>query len=143
MRRKGVRGPRKFFPPKAAGTGDDPQYDIMDKILRETQPEEALLVRTTFQGTRMHPDMRGSIEGISEENFTPAALINGVLRGMARELYDMYREFSEQVKLEAPVWLLPAMESERIHGCGRRLRRYLRKNWRCPLTWKKQPAERR
>ena len=75
----------------------------MDKILKEAQPEEPLLVRTTFQGTRMHPDMRGSIEGISEENFTPAALINGVLRGMARELYHMYREISEQIKLEAPV----------------------------------------
>lgn len=88
---------------KAAGIGDCPQYDIMDKILKEAQPEEPLLVRTTFQGTRMHPDMRGSIEGISEENFTPAALINGVLRGMARELYHMYREISEQIKLEAPV----------------------------------------
>ena len=88
---------------KAAGIGDCPQYDIMDKILKEAQSEEPLLVRTTFQGTRMHPDMRGSIEGISEENFTPAALINGVLRGMARELYHMYREISEQIKLEVPV----------------------------------------
>ena len=47
-------------------------------------------VRTTFKGTRVDPDLRGSIENISEESFTPEGLIAGVMKGLLDELYDMY-----------------------------------------------------
>ena len=85
---------------KAAGTGDRAQYDIMEKILEQGETADPLKVRTTFQGTRTDPERRGSIEGISENNFTPAALIQGVLDGMAQELYEMYCEIRSQVRLD-------------------------------------------
>ena len=42
--------------------------------------------------------MRGSVLGISEENFTPEALTLGVLYGMAKELEEMYREMGAKRK---------------------------------------------
>ena len=95
----------KFFRlyAEAAGMEDRAQYDIMDKILRTAQGEDKLQVRTTFQGTRTDPGRLGSIEGIREENFTPAALIRGVLEGMAQELYDMYCEMKPWINTETTV----------------------------------------
>ena len=49
-----------------------------------------LTVDTRFAGTRADKTVRGSIQNISTENFTPAALTKGVLEGMVKELYDMY-----------------------------------------------------
>ena len=95
----------KFFRlyAEAAGMEDRAQYEIMDKILRTVQGEDKLQVRTTFQGTRTDPGRLGSIEGIREENFTPAALIRGVLEGMAQELYDMYCEMKPWINTETTV----------------------------------------
>ena len=95
----------KFFRlyAEAAGMEDRAQYEIMDKILRTVQGEDKLQVRTTFQGTRTDPGLLGSIEGIREENFTPAALIRGVLEGMAQELYDMYCEMKPWINTETTV----------------------------------------
>ena len=95
----------KFFRlyAEAAGMEDRAQYDIMDKILRTAQGEDKLQVGTTFQGTRIDPGLLGSIEGIREENFTPAALIRGVLEGMAQELYDMYCEMKPWINTETTV----------------------------------------
>ncbi len=63
-------------------------YDIMDKMLSES--DETLKVDTRFSGTRGNEGIRGSITGISTENFTPAALTDGLLRGMVEELFGMY-----------------------------------------------------
>ena len=69
-------------------------YDAMDATLAQADRfHDPLQVVTTFQGTRKDPGLRGSIRNISAENFTPAHLIYGVMEGMARELYDMYRSF--------------------------------------------------
>lgn len=65
-------------------------YAIMDRQLSGCQ--DALKVDTRFAGTRAHSEIRGSIEGISTENLTPAALTRGMLVGMVEELYGMYRE---------------------------------------------------
>ena len=68
-----------------------PQYDVMERLaLRAISEENGMKVRTTFKGTRVDPDLRGSIENISEESFTPEGLIAGVMRGLLDELYDMY-----------------------------------------------------
>ena len=68
-----------------------PQYDVMERLaLRAMSEENGMKVRTTFKGTRVDPDLRGSIENISEESFTPEGLIAGVMKGLLDELYDMY-----------------------------------------------------
>ena len=70
-------------------TGID-HYSVMDNLLENGAPEEALQVSTLFAGTREDPRLRGSVENIGTENFTPAALIDGVLNGMTEELFQMF-----------------------------------------------------
>ena len=48
-------------------------------------------VVTLFNGTRVDSALRGSITNLSENNFTPEGMTCGVLRGMVKELYDMYQ----------------------------------------------------
>jgi sedoheptulokinase len=52
--------------------------------------ERPLAVDTAFCGTRTDPMHRGSIENIELHNFTPSALILGVINGMCDELYRLY-----------------------------------------------------
>lgn len=85
----------RFFRDYAAvcGGADVAQYDIMDRLAQEGIGAP-LKIRTTFCGTRKDPKKRGQITEIDEENFTPAALIGGVLYGMAEELHQMYRDMA-------------------------------------------------
>lgn len=63
----------------------------MKKLLREQSvQEQSWNVTTTFAGTRENPRETGSITGISMANFHPASMIQGILNGMAGELYDLY-----------------------------------------------------
>lgn len=64
-------------------------YGIMDRML-ENSVSTTLKVDTRFSGSRADETIRGSITGISTENFTPEQLTRGVLEGMTNELYDMY-----------------------------------------------------
>lgn len=75
---------------EAAGMGGIDHYSVMEKILDEKSEGEKLKVNTAFSGTREKPEKRGAIKNIGTENFTPEALIRGVLDGMAEELYKMY-----------------------------------------------------
>lgn len=75
---------------EAAGMGGIDHYSVMEKILDEKSGGEKLKVNTAFSGTREKPEKRGSVKNIGTENFTPEALIRGVLDGMAEELYKMY-----------------------------------------------------
>lgn len=82
----------------AVGGADVPQYEVMKRLLEssdsarvQTCQADKLTVRTTFAGTRENPQETGSITGIRTDNFHPAALIRGVLEGMADELYGLYR----------------------------------------------------
>lgn len=97
----------KFFRSyaQALGLENGAQYDILGKLAQKEAKKrsesendlkkqmcasEAMQVVTTFNGTRVNPNLRGSISNISEDNFTPEGLIYGVLDGMAQELYDMF-----------------------------------------------------
>lgn len=80
---------------EAAGLTGVDHYSVMGKILDEKNDGEKLKVNTTFSGTREKPEKRGSIKNIGTENFTPKALIGGVLEGMAEELYKMYRKIEK------------------------------------------------
>ncbi|MBQ1988301.1 MAG: hypothetical protein II234_00155 [Clostridia bacterium] len=53
---------------------------------------------TRFSGTRADESIRGSINGILTENFTPYALTSGVLEGMISELYQMYLDMGVKRK---------------------------------------------
>jgi len=65
-------------------------YPAMD-ALAETAPSHPLEILTCFSGTRVSPDLRGSINNLGLENFTPAHFIHGVLAGTVNELYNMYK----------------------------------------------------
>lgn len=72
-------------------------YDAMSRALEEAGSlEDAPEGVTTFQGTRRNPSLRGSITGISTDNFTPAHITYSILRGMARELYEMVEDYLEK-----------------------------------------------
>ena len=72
---------------------EDSVYDAMARMLNSGEVTDAPTVSTLFQGTRKDPTLRGSITGLSTENFTPRHLIHGVMHGMADELFDMYRGY--------------------------------------------------
>ena len=73
------------------GDGRD-AYDVMNDMAAEQPDAHALIVDPRFCGTRNDPALRGSISGISEDNFTPEQLTRGVLWGMAAELHELYRQ---------------------------------------------------
>ena len=73
----------------AGFSGESSLYDAMDALAENTK-ESSLLVNTLFAGSRTDPSVRGSIQNISENNFTPAQFIVGFLNGAVQELYDLY-----------------------------------------------------
>jgi len=71
-----------------ADSDDSDIYEIMGKMLEKAK--FSLSVDTRFSGTRVNKDVKGSVNGITEDNFTPEALTKGVLDGMIDELLQMY-----------------------------------------------------
>ena len=81
---------------------DKSQYEKMEQLARAGQQQkDRMKVNTTFNGTRVHPELRGSILNVSEENFTPEGLVYGVLEGMAAELYEMFRMILKGTGIQA------------------------------------------
>ena len=70
---------------------DETVYALMDKLLKNAE-STTLQVDTRFSGSREDETLRGSITGISTENFTPENLTYGFLQGMTQELYQLYQE---------------------------------------------------
>lgn len=78
------------------GGSDDDLYKKMDSLSEDAFAlSNPLRVNCEFCGTRENPSKRGSIENIGDENFTPQALICGVLQGVCTELYNMYKSSRE------------------------------------------------
>lgn len=77
-----------------SGLGDRSQYGIINALAEKAYEngENTLLVDTSFCGMRTDPMRRGSIENIELNNFTPSALVLGVINGMCDELYKLYLE---------------------------------------------------
>lgn len=92
-------------------------YEIMQKDAEEFfytyGLEKAWKVTTSFSGTRSDPDKKGSISGISVENFCPSAFTLGVIEGILNELYIFYS------KMKA----LTGREAEILAGSGNGLRK--------------------
>lgn len=75
---------------REVGEIDDKKiYGIMDRWL-EAACADSLRVDTRFAGTRRDTSVKGSICGITTENFHPMNLTHGILTGMVHELYEMY-----------------------------------------------------
>ncbi|ULO04712.1 hypothetical protein H1230_16205 [Paenibacillus sp. 19GGS1-52] len=84
----------------ASYTGDEPTdvYSLMDQLLRNEQNEaHGLRVSPRFLGTRSDPDARGTVEGISLDNWTPGSLAHAFLQGMINELHAFFRVINEKV----------------------------------------------
>jgi len=75
--------------------GADPDDDIYPAMnaLAAAAPDDIDGLRgiTQFAGTRLDPDARGSLSGISLGNLTPGHLARAVIEGTAQELYGLYR----------------------------------------------------
>lgn len=84
---------------EALGVKDADHYGVMGKLLEQNTAAEKLKVNTAFSGTREKPGKRGSIKNIGTENFTPEALVKGVLEGMAAELHKMYGKIEKGLHL--------------------------------------------
>jgi len=80
----------KDFYKRLLNTDDDAVYARMGKLLEGIDSTD-LTVDTRFSGSREDETLRGSITGISTQNFTPEALTYGFLEGMIKELYELYR----------------------------------------------------
>ncbi len=66
-------------------------YSLMDEKAESISDfSDLLTVNCQFCGTRENPKIRGSIENIGIENLTPENLIFGTLKGVSKELFDMY-----------------------------------------------------
>ncbi|NIP25551.1 MAG: hypothetical protein GWN67_14240 [Phycisphaerae bacterium] len=75
-----------------AGTelSDEEIYSRMNAIAAETaEGTSGITVDTRFSGTRLEPNLRGSISGIGVDNFTVANLTRGFVEGMIGELAEM------------------------------------------------------
>lgn len=80
----------KDFYKRLLGVDDDAVYARMGQLLEGMVGTE-LTVDTRFSGSREDESLRGSITGISTQNFTPENLTYGFLDGMIRELYQLYQ----------------------------------------------------
>jgi len=72
---------------------DDTVYEIMNQMLAKAD-DTRLKVDTRFAGTRSNATICGGISGVTTENFNPSNLTLGVLKGMARELFEMYKQMN-------------------------------------------------
>jgi len=68
-----------------------PLYEDMDRLLESDRGgfNDRLNISTLFEGARSSPDLRGSVNNLGLGNFTPEHFIDGVLRGIADELYEL------------------------------------------------------
>jgi len=75
-------------------------YEIMNNIDYDDnfQTDDNLIVNTEFNGTREDSEKRGSISGISMDNFLPDKLIAGFLKGIISELHEKFSLTPEKIR---------------------------------------------
>ena len=111
----------KFFREAAvlAGAPSGRLYEQMN-ALAEIPVNDPLNVSTLFSGTRRSPELKGSITGISDRNFTPAHLVQGVLKGMVDELLAHYPKMCERAGRK-PKFLIGSGNAIRMNPALRKL----------------------
>lgn len=75
--------------------------DFAEDFLKLSGKENAWKIKTTFSGTRSNPLEKGSISGISVENFHPGAMVVGMINGILEELFEMYDKMCEMTGKKA------------------------------------------
>lgn len=66
-------------------------YESLNQLAASVPPgADGLRCDPSFAGTRLDPSIRGSLSGLSPQNFTGRHLARAVLEGMARSLRDGY-----------------------------------------------------
>ena len=81
-------------------TGKRPSdKELYDRMCENaSDATDGLAVRTTFEGTRQDPALRGEISGIDLRNLTPDRLTTALLKGICGELKDFYDRMPEQIR---------------------------------------------
>ena len=78
----------KFFRQACGLSGESPPDSLFEAMNRLAagvpRGADGLRCNPLFTGTRSQPELRGSFEGISVDNFTPAHVTRALLEGMAR-----------------------------------------------------------
>lgn len=105
-------------------------YEAMDRALENCSPADIPVVSTLFQGTRKDPSLRGSISGLSPDNFKPVPLLLGLMQGMASELFELYRSYLVRGG-KAPAAMIASGNGLRRN---RHLCRIFQETFACPLT---------
>ena len=85
-----------------------PLYETLNQLAASVSPgADGLRCEPLFAGTRLDPTVRGSMTGLSPQNFTARHLARAVLEGMARSLRDGYSAI-EQITGRSPTRLVAA-----------------------------------
>jgi len=96
---------------KLFGSPSSPDlYERMSALASGQDGPAGIRVQPVFSGTRSDPGRRGSILGLSDDNFTPGNLVYGTMEGIAAVLKDM-------------VGLAVLTRRSRLVGCGNALRK--------------------
>ncbi len=96
-------------------------YTLMDSAAEAVADSaDPLSVNCQFCGTRENPRLRGSIQNIGTENFTPESLIYGTLKGVCSELFDMYKD-AEALLTSKPTTLVCSGNGLRKSDLWRRI----------------------
>lgn len=85
------------------GVSDSNVYAFMEKMANEAALNvhaNPLIVRTAFQGTRQDPFVRGSVQNIDADNFTPGNLILGFISGIIEEMVSLYRIIEKNTEIQ-------------------------------------------
>ena len=85
-----------------------PLYETLNQLAASVPSgADGLRCEPLFAGTRLDPTVRGSLTGMSPQNFTARHLARAVLEGMARSLRDGYSAI-EQITGRSPTRLIAA-----------------------------------
>jgi sugar (pentulose or hexulose) kinase len=83
-------------------------YETMNQLAKGIAAgAEGLSCEPRFSGTRLDPAQRGSITGLSPQNFTAGHLARAILEGMSRSLHDGFKAI-RQVTNHSPTKLVAA-----------------------------------
>ena len=88
------------------GISDKQAYEVISQCILPSSP---LKFQTTLNGTREHPDKRGSISNIDLSNFTLQNVVTSAAYGIVEELFGYYQEMD--------------VECDAIIGVGNALRK--------------------
>ena len=83
------------------GKRTDSLYEKMSDLMAKQKnadrnQRDALVANTRFCGTRENPSITGSFTNLTLENFTPEAMTESVLNGIAEELVTFHQKMVEQ-----------------------------------------------